>query len=456
MAHAVVPWCALYYDHKESRYLLYHVHSEEKVHLPEGRHHLHVSADGNAYLSNEAGTQWCDDLLEVCVFQHPTLQQLWVEERSGNKMALSAFQQRFLYASIPFKLSTVAAEIQVPTYILKQSVGGTRVLFSLQSWHQNFIGAFAKLTFSRWLNSWFPWWVKSLSLHNMHAPHLRKAKSLASPSQSPLECFEEVTLSLPGAIALFSKWSGQSKGKSKDKDAQESWLSAFRCLVHKFINADSAKHSFIIFLDTAVSVQLGLPMSGSNRVICELTGTTLDLGPILLSDVMPVRHSLSSSHCTLALQMDLVSALVEVQNGGRKLLWLFNQLLHNVAQCLEVAVLRYVESAQMSASSSAPTQSVETEFLLSAASGVAQRRHQRCRKRILWKPAIPTRRRVLKYFLCYRDVVSKAEPSASVHLAFDASRVGGRAVLVGFCTTDGVGFWLPPQVHSGQELCQSV
>eukprot|EP00971_Amphidinium_carterae_P066929 1325547-Amphidinium_carterae.4 len=446
-------WHALYVCPKTGKQILYNVHTKEKHYLPEGQHKLHVTSDGNAYLSTQSGTEWCDDLLQLCVFQHPSEAVLWVEERSGKKLPLSVYQQRYEYASVPFKLPNVATEIHVATYVLQQSVGGTRVLFSLQAWHQHLLGAFTKLTFSRWLSSWWPWWQKSLQLHSMQQQHLRKAKSIGKPSENPLECFEEVTISLPAALALFSKWAGQSKGKTKDTQAQQAWLAGLQSLVNKFLPSQGTKHTFVFFLDTSVTGQLGLPLKGSNRIFCELAGGNLDIYPILLCDVLPVKHAIASSKCDLLPGMDLVSLLVELQNGGRKMLWLFNQLLHNVAECLQESMLEYLAGARKSASSTASAVSVEGDFLESKAAGRAQRRVQRHSKHVIWKPIMPMRRKVLKYFLCFRDHV-RAEGS-SVKLAFDASRVGGKSILLGFCTSGSSGFWLPPQVRSGKKKLTS-
>ena len=55
-------------------------------------------------------------------------------------------------------------------------------------------------------------------------------------------------------------------------------------------------------------------------------------------------------------------------------------------------------------------------------------------------------RRILHYLFCLRRAFSAA---TTVHLAFDASRVGGKNRLLGFITRpDGLGAWLPPQVPS--------
>eukprot|EP00971_Amphidinium_carterae_P348230 6490394-Amphidinium_carterae.1 len=448
MESNIVRWHALYYDCKVGQYLLYHVHTDEKRYLPEGKHTLHVSGDGNAYLHSASGTQWCDDVMEVCAFQHPSLPELWIEERSGNKMALSAFQQRHVFASVPFKLSSAAVEIDIGTYVLKQSVWGSRILFALQAWFKHLVGAFSKMSFSRWLTSWWPWWIKTLSLHSMQHEHLRKAKQLVQSSQSPLECFEEVTISLPASLALFSKWAGQSKGKSKDTTAQEAWFGGLQSLVHKFIGSSTDTHRFVFFLETSVNMRLALPLTGSNRVFCDVRGSILDLSPILLSDVLPVKHAIASSKCKLQVQMDLVTVLVELQNGGRKMLWLYNQLLHNLSDCIEVSMLQFLDSAQQSAcSKDESARASDVEFLTSKAKGRAERRLLRNSKAVLWKPVLPARTRVLKYYLFYRDMMRSSD--AAVQLSFDASRVGGKSILLGFCTCDGKAFWLPPQACSG-------
>eukprot|EP00971_Amphidinium_carterae_P203177 4032092-Amphidinium_carterae.1 len=276
--------------------------------------------DGHAYLNSAAGTQWCDDVvLEVCVFAHPSQHELWIEERNGNRISLAAYKQRLTYIAIPFKLCTAALEIEIGTYVLKQPVGGTQVLFALHDWHKHLLGSFSKLPFNRWVNSWWPWWVKTLEHHGLQHEHLGKAKQMTGVAQSPYECFENITLSLPATLLLFSKWAGHSKGKTKDCAAREAWMGGLKSLVQRFMDCSSETQTFVFCLDTSVIPQMGLPLEGSNRVACRVTGTRLDLSPNLLFDVMPVRHAIANSKCSLSVDMDCVNVLV----------------LHNVARSIQ-------------------------------------------------------------------------------------------------------------------------
>ena len=63
-------------------------------------------------------------------------------------------------------------------------------------------------------------------------------------------------------------------------------------------------------------------------------------------------------------------------------------------------------------------------------------------------------RRILNYFFCLRRSFST---ETTVHVAFDASRVGGRNRLLGFISRpDGLGAWLPPQALSSRRNFQGT
>ena len=148
-------------------------------------------------------------------------------------------------------------------------------------------------------------------------------------------------------------------------------------------------------------------------------------------------------------KLTLADALVWLTNGGKQVQWLLSQFIHRLACAIEHAI-----EEQFSTSSATPGLAATTlagqqeEAAEHIAAGREERQHQaRLRKaRAGIKPMqpMPLQKVLLKYFYAMRK---KMATSRVLHVAFDASRVGGLSSLLGFMTNGAGGAaWLPPQV----------
>ena len=134
----------------------------------------------------------------------------------------------------------------------------------------------------------------------------------------------------------------------------------------------------------------------------------------------------------------------EVERGGRKSMWLFEQMVHNVSSIVETRVMLW--------NAKAPT--VDPELTADDVLTTTTSRH-RARwgrkqngafKMTLGKFCDP-RLRLLQFFFCMRALFSTAR---RIGVAFDAAVVGKKKRLIGFMTRpDGFGAFLAPQVGGG-------
>ena len=207
---------------------------------------------------------------------------------------------------------------------------------------------------------------------------------------------------------------------------------------------DDKRSTVILALDpTAIAVP-GYLLRGNSFIRLPLQGTKLDISPLLVADdrlATPVR--------SLGLQamMELADLLWRLDAEGRKMQWLYQQLVHALAHQMELTLLEEVSILQASDSSaSAP---LPPESLLLQRGDLSRRPASRKQQQLLRMNRLNMTtgtRQLLKYMLALREHFQSEQV---LHVSFDASRVGGKNRLLGFMTRpDGIGGWCPPQVWS--------
>ena len=337
--------------------------------------------------------------------------------------------------------------MSLPCFLLKQSVDGCRLLWSLTHLHRLVLGKEEKMTPSRWLHSWWQWWLKLLTQFHMGSGHLRKAAGPDADDSEVYRIFDMPVVSTAMLLLLSARFAADSRGRKKNQQSKDAWSSALAALLAKYV--PESDHEISIFLDTSVVLRMGIHCRGRHLVGLPVQNGLVDFSVVFSCQDAAVAKRLAVFGQTPPRKLTLADALVWLTNGGKQVQWLLSQFIHRLACTIEHAI-----EEQFSTSSATPGLAATTlagqqeEAAEHIAAGREERQHQaRLRKaRTGIKPMqpMPLQKVRLKYFYAMRK---KMATSRVLHVAFDASRVGGLSSLLGFMTNGAGGAaWLPPQV----------
>ena len=360
-----------------------------------------------------------------------------------------------------------AEPIEVKLYRLGHCQMGAWILWTLQSFCQ-LQGPIANMTCSRWYQSWWKWWAKSLQSSDAH---LRKA----APTKRTLEfaggddvagmdfrIFQEATSSTYALVHMLVRFSTPSRG-SFEKSARvqliwDRWLGA---LIVRFFGTTTL--DFVIMVDPNCDARLGLPAQCKNPIRVRVTNGNLDLSPIALADIASVSPtSVELRHfgdwCTA---MPMGVALREVHRQGRTSLWMYKQVIFNVAFVIEAAVLESsaeskVDDGQVEQEDIAPEEedqedAAHPEDMLRPAWRIGRARG---RKKFLERvqrsvPPVVTMRLIMTCF-CLRQYFSGCQ---NLSFGIDVSRIGLLNRMLGLiCVPDGFDGWLHPQATTSNHI----
>ena len=454
----------LLYDMAESRYILFENLTEEKVDLGEGSWSLHFDDQYGPFIVNGEDEQhWCCDLVQHVVVAHPTmLGEVVVQSPSGQRQTLREFRQKHRAVSIPLSVVGRGEPAKVDAFAFTNPTSGVYVRWSLPSLHKEFMSQ-AGETCSRWYQNWWQWWAKFIGTFGVDpAGHLRKASWTKHTADEAEE--DDCTRFLPAAslstfalIILLSRWANPSKS-SKDKNStiSASWTVCLQGVVGTFMSKGVL--DLVMFLDAAVELRPSLPMNGNNMCTVRLTNGLIDMTPLVDCDEAAVVQAMACvKPFRSPTQVPLFEACLAFEQAGRRAGWLFKQLVFNIACFVESAILESLEPPPAGEAGQARAPDLPDALVLA---GRAQKHQMWRAARLAHKLKIcPVKindraRRILNYFFCLRRSFSTER---TVHVAFDASRVGGRNRLLGFISRpDGLGAWLPPQALSSRRNFQGT
>ncbi|CAE7222692.1 unnamed protein product [Symbiodinium sp. CCMP2592] len=467
--------------------------------------------DGHFYVANEVTSHWCEDLMKNVLLKHPRAGRLqhpgrssrlhvgisvkvgprafeghwgnhWGSSRGRKRtrryelfwrgahseghvtVALAALpgrplahegvrgvsSKRHKRIDVALALARVAAPEFFPCFLLEQTVSGSRLLWSLKDLYEQVIGKGAAMTASRWMNSWWSWWVKTLEAHGVGVTeaHLRRGSNGATRELTEYRIFEVPCISTVALLLLVTKWSGKSKsGTTKNPQAQTAWENVLKALVQRCRQEED--WDMAVYLDTAVECKVGFPSKGNRLVKLPVRRGQVDMSAILDCQDAGVHASLSKltpQPCTV---MGLPQWLQLLDGGGRKMQWLFKQVINLLAERLEAKVGAEFQAGDTAAGRQADMGKqdllADAEVLMTPAEGRASRRRNKFAAGVRLSLNMTLPRTVLKYFYARRARLRNCDV---LHVAFDASRVGGWQALIGFATTgSGSAMWLPPQAQ---------
>ena len=214
---------------------------------------------------------------------------------------------------------------------------------------------------------------------------------------------------------------------------------------------------FVIMVDPNRDARPGPPI----RV--RVTNGNLDLSPIALGDIASVSPTSVElrpfGDCCTAMPMGV--ALRKVHRQGRTSLWLYKQLIFNVAFVIEAAVLKSsaaskVDDGQVEQEDIAPEEedqenAADLEEMLRPAGRIGRARGGKLFLEMVQRsvPPVVTMRLIMTYF-CLRQYFSSCQ---NLSFGIDASRIGLLNRMLGLiCRPDGFAGWMPPQATTSNQI----
>ena len=431
-----------------NRHILREGLTEQTCVLEAGLWRLATDENGQAYVADENQSHWCQDMLEDVVLLHPEHRQPWVCLADETDMSLVEYQKRHRCVDICLPVAGTAEPVCLPAYMLRQPVAGARLLWSLKDLYDNVVGKKAEMTASRWMNSWWPWWLKSLQHFGMTDAHLRRAANSETDEKTRYRIFEKPVMSTFALVLFMTKWSSPSKsGTSKNEAAQAAWTSLLEALMKKL--ASQEPWSLPVFLDVQAESRMGQPTAGRSVVLLPVQNGAIDVTQVHQCEDPQVRASLAKLVRGARPSMPLPQWLRALDGAGRKV-WLLKQVVNYLGCRLETVFAEdFSRSAAKSSEVAGEEEETAEQALCTALSARAQRRRDKFASGVSLTSHVSQARTLLKYFY---EVRKRVRGSRVLHLAFDASRVGGWQALFGFLTTgSGMAAWLAPQAGSVQK-----
>ena len=157
-----------------------------------------------------------------------------------------------------------------------------------------------------------------------------------------IRIFQEAMWSTYALVHMPVRFSTPSRGRvDKSARVQQIWDRWLGALIVRFFGTTTL--DFVIVVDPNCDAKLGLPAQGKNPIRVRVTDGNLDLSPIALAEIASVSPTSVElrrfgDFCTA---MPMGVALREVHRQGRTSLWLYKQLIFNVAFVIEAAVLKF-------------------------------------------------------------------------------------------------------------------
>ena len=325
----------------DSKTLLYKNTREGLTELePDSTRMLAHDEDGKVVVvATDDAEKWsfADDHFEFTPFPHPPEEgMIMILRPDGSCQPLSEFRKMHTHIDMRIVVDGAPEPIEVKLYRLGHCQMGAWILWTLQSFYAN-------MTCSRWYQSWWKWWAKSLQSSGMCPDaHLRKA----APTKRTLEfaggddagmdlrIFQEATWSTHALVHMLVRFSTPSRGSfEQSARVQQIWDRWLGALIVRFFGTTTL--DFVIMVDPNCDARPGLPAQGINPIRVRGTNGNLDLSPIALADIASVSPTSVElrrfGDCCTAMPMGV--ALRAVHRQGRTSLWLYKQLILNVGLC---------------------------------------------------------------------------------------------------------------------------
>ena len=251
--------------------------------------------------------------------------------------------------------------VNVPTWILKQPVGGAYVLWCITTIYNMVLSKEHQvMTPARWVNTWRPWWKKSLMRLSINPLfHIRRSAETSHAdvmdaedraSEIDYRFLQVPSMSTYCLLHIMVKLSMPSNAKNKSCAAVASWLICLRSWLDKVFRGKLSE--FPVCLDKKVEASPGLPCVGdrSKVVMLRVRDGRINLSPIALSDDASVKQVVDLVKGNPQLHnLHISDALIFVLKMGRVGQWLYQQLIMCLAMQIESVLTTEAEDVRVEA-----------------------------------------------------------------------------------------------------------
>ena len=269
----------------DTTWILHEKFTGEKVALPgPGPWSLHFGDDG-AYVNMPGrDSLWVDDLTRYCAFEEvENSGEVHVMLEDDSVVTLASFQQRHHPMKAPIPVDGIGAPVEARAYVLYQEVAGCYCLWGLESLYKAVIGD--GFLFSRFYQSWWPWWEKSMTaLGFVAADHFRRSMPTAQSGtgETPLQDGDgrrfllEPTMSSYALTLVCCRGAAPSRGSSKKNPVMmQSWRNILNGVFKKYVDSTTVPLCWSVYVDDDAPVEFGLPLRGRHRVDLLITNGTV-------------------------------------------------------------------------------------------------------------------------------------------------------------------------------------
>ena len=347
------PKYELLLDGGSRQYILLNAITEEKVLLEPGSWELVADSDDDSLLfvnCEGRDSLWCDDLMEAWCFRHPRKEQQWMVLTSeGECLPLQEWQQRHTPHSCPIVCPGRGAHVDFKIFVLGQSVGGSRILWSISNIYFTFISSDMS-TCGKWYQNWWTWWRARLSKGCLGDvdDHIRKPQATGQyggANRDSRRFLHEPTATTHALVHLLVRWGNDSKShRKKDRWTMDSWRSVLDGLVARYLDfADPL--AIFLYADSAAEAQPGRPLCGSRPIIVALKGGDLQLANLVADTSAIARQTFA---VLVGMPGDSAVPVADflrmLDKAGRRCEWLFNQIVWHCASIIESTILESLDA----------------------------------------------------------------------------------------------------------------
>ena len=329
----------LVFDQPVGKFRLLHGQLGLEKLLTAGRWDLATDLSGKQSCYSECGArQWCADQFDF-IYHCP-------QDKDEDEAIVINVKETSKMRYIDFKQSHVALEVNVPwkgsglllavgCYTLLSKHNGVKILWSLRSWHESVFSDRPEELFSRWYNNWWKWWEKGLVKIGLDEAHLRRSSPIGAKANEQtteqIRFLSEPTVSTYALLAVLTRLAKEGKQVKKDKEALQGFRNALKSIIAKYFVGIT---NFRIYLDEAIEIQYGQPLRGFQPVDMPVSGTEVNLLPLLAHDEAHT-HSCLNSVNTFTEPTELIDIFIKLCETGAPLFWLWKHFLNFVGRIID-------------------------------------------------------------------------------------------------------------------------
>ena len=449
------PFVRLCFDASKHGWIAYHELTGETQALPvgSGAWSKHEDDDGSVFFRQGENMMWAGQCFHMVVLQDDEGSYFVLHgSDSENVEPLQDYQQ--CHKEDELQLPVSGGSTSLKLWRFQRPWSGSHFFWSLYSLRNSTAGE-SSMTPSQWLESWWPWWTKFLGRLQIACPeHLRKASPKRNVREVPcpktkllFRVLPHPTASTFALLALMMRMSSKTTvGRSVRKD-EKARLAMQSVLVGYFdllLFREKVVWEAVVFMDQQATCTAGLPSQGQNPQILRITPTCMvELGSLSSwgewGESLLVELGISD-------EIHLIEFCNIVVHAGAKYLFLFAQLVHQLASRIEQNLLSALPRQSVTDSSGRAS-----DNCVSAVEAPESTKSQIPKRlaslgKFAQTSLVDAPKKVkLKYYFATRRNFANGQ---FISISMDATRLRRQGFLLAVIAKPGnVAAWLPPQVR---------